>query len=227
MRFNLFKQLIPVAKTLFPWIHKNFSGIHGWKQDFIKELVDEEHKGTLKILFKVFGRVIILDHGKAEFWRFPRIEYRSALIRAGWLYWAIVILRGQIYYTPKNIEETYEVISNEDNLYTMLREGMKTLNIEPIMDAMDIMLKHDYSSFRIQSNVISKSGDKIRYTITYPNVRVIIMSVNGMCNQVLAAKYHRILSSVDMDYLERNLLHKDDMTAEQLEWLFGVIIPEQ
>jgi len=73
VQFRLFKpttiyyrNIIPVAKTRFPWFHKNFSGISGWKQDLIKELedkfeVEQEQRGTLKVLFKAFGFPVMLD----------------------------------------------------------------------------------------------------------------------------------------------------------------------
>jgi len=96
---------------------------------------------------------------------------------------------------------------------------MRTHETKMIMDAMDIMLKLDYSNFRIQFRVISKSGDKIKYTVTYPGTRVVIESVNGIRNQVLAAKYHHILSTGNLDDRKRDQLHKDDMTQKQLEWI--------
>ena len=220
----LYRDLIPVATTRFPWFHKNFSGIPGWKQEFIKDLEDKldikpEQKGTLKVLFKAFGRVIVLDSDHTEFWKYPKITCLETMVRAGWLYWALAISRYQIYYIPAEVKAKYMHISDEDNLHTILRQGMNTGNPEMVMGAMDIMLKFDYSNFRIQSRVISKSGDRIKYTITYPKIRVIIESVNSIPNQVLAAKYHHILSTGDMDDRKCNLLHKDDMTPEQLEWL--------
>ena len=220
----MYKNLIPVAKTRFPWFHKNFSGISGWKQDFIKELedkmaVDVNHRGTTKVLFKAFGCPVMLDSGKAEFWKLPKFIQSGSLIRAGWLYWAIEIIRSPVYYTPKKIITQYEFLSDENNLRITLQEGMRSGDTELVMDAMDIMLKLDYSHFRIQFRVISKSGDRIQYIVTYPRTRLIIESVNGIQNQVLAAKYHHMLSTGELENRTRNLLHKDDMTLEQLDWL--------
>lgn len=62
-------------------------------------------------------------------------------------------------------------------------------------------------------------SNRIKYSMTYPGNWVIIESVNGIRNQVLAAKYHHILSTGSLDDIKRNLLHKDDMTQYQLEWL--------
>lgn len=222
-----YRKIIPVAKTRTPWIHKNFSGIPGWKQDFIRELensseMDQEDRGTTKVLFKAFGYPVILDSSRKELWQLPRFIYSESSIKVGWLYWAIAIHRSKLYHIPRKIKEDYEFLSDQDNLYTILKEGMRTANPELIMDAMDTMLKLDSSNFRIQFRVISKSGDRIKYTVTYPKTRVIIESVNGIRNQVLAAKYHHILSSGDLDDRRRDLLHKDGMTPEQLEWLAEV-----
>jgi hypothetical protein len=219
-----YKDIVPVAKTSFPWLHKNFSGIPGWKQDLTNELekkygIEEECQGSLKVLFKAFGRPVILDSCRAALWRLPKFSYSGSSITFGWLYWAISIPRYNLYYIPDKVIEKYEFLSNEGTLRTLLAEGMRRGNPELIMDAMDIMLKLDYSNFRIQFRVISTSGDRIQYAVTYPKTRVIIESVNGIRNQVLAAKYHYILSSGDLDDRKRNLLHKDNMTPVQLEWL--------
>lgn len=220
-----YRKIIPVSKTRFPWFHINFSGIPGWKQGFIEELedkieVNEEDRGTLKVLFKAFGSVVMLDSDKTEFWLFPKLI--TTPIRFGWLYWAIVIAKGPIYYVPEPVIAQYKLLADNDNLCIIFKQGMNTGNLEMVMDAMDIMLKLDYS-IRIQFRVVSKSGDRIKYTVTYPNTRrIVIESVNGISNQVLAAKYHHILSTGDLDDRKRNLLYKDNMTPEQLEWLAEV-----
>jgi hypothetical protein len=219
-----YNKIMPVARTRFPWLHKNFSGVPGWKQDFAKELedkyeIEQECRGSLKVLFKVLGRPVILDNCRAELWRLPKFSYSASSISFGWLYWAIILPRYKLYYIPKQAIEKYEFLSNEGTLRTLLAEGMRRGNPELIMDAMDIMLKLNYSNFRIQFRVISRSGDRIQYAVTYPKTRVIIESVNGIQNQVLAARYHQLLSSGDLDDRKRNLLHKDNMTPVQLEWI--------
>lgn len=220
----LYKGIIPVTTTRLPWLHTNFSGVPGWKQDFIKKLedkfeADQELRGTLKVLFKAFGRVVMLDSDRTEYWKIPKITYTLASVRAGWLYWAIIIIRGKIYYIPPEVEAEYKLLIDEDNLHTIIKMAMNSGDIEMLMDAMDIMLKLNYSNLRIQYRVISKSGDRIKYTVTYPRNQVIIESVNGIQNQVLAYTYHRILSTGGLDNRKCNLIHKDDMTPEQLEWL--------
>lgn len=222
----LYKGIIPVTTTRFPWLHKNFSGVPGWKQNVIKELedkfeVEQEQHGNLKTLFKAFGYLVMLDSDKAEFWKLPKLTCSALSIRAGWLYWAIAIMRTKVYYIPRHIREEYEFLSdeNKNTLFLILRESMNTGNSEMLMDAMDIMLKLGYINFRINLRVVSKSGDRIKYTVTYPKTRVIIESVNGIQNQVLCAKYHHMLSAGDLEDRKRGLLHKDDMTPEQLEWL--------
>lgn len=223
----LYNGIIPLTTTRFPWLHKNFSGILGWKQGYIKELEDKsdvepEHRGNLKVLFKAFGSVVMLDSDKSEFWKLPKITVSSISIRAGWLYWAIIILKGHIYYIPPEVEAEYKLLSDEDNLHTILKLGMNSGNPKMIMYAMDVMLKLNYSHFTIHINVVSKSGDSIKYRVSYPSNRVIIESVNGIQNQVLCAKYHHLLTSGDHPDRIRGLLHKDHMTSEQLEWLSEV-----
>ena len=219
-----YNKILPVAKTRIPWFHKNFSGIPGWKQEFIAELedrmeLDEDQKGSQRILFKAFGRIVMLDSGKAQLWRLPKFKVGACTIKFGWLYWAIEIIRGQIYFIPDQIKKDYEFMSNKEVLHTVLREGMSRNDSTLMKNAMDIMLKLDYDNFRIQTRTISRSGDRIQYTITYPRTRIVIESVNGMQNHVLSAKYQRIISSINMDELNRQLLHKDEMTPEQLDWL--------
>ncbi|MBC2746216.1 MAG: hypothetical protein HF975_04270 [ANME-2 cluster archaeon] len=218
-----YKNIIPVAKTRFPWFHRNFSGISGWKLNFIQELENNSKlnmdKGTTKVLFKVFGYPVILDSSRKELWRLLRFINSTSSIRVGWLYWALAFVKFRVYYIPEPVKAQYKFLADSDNLRIILQQGMNTGNIEMIMDAMDIMLKLDYSNICIQSRVVSKSGDRIQYIVTYPKTRVIIESVNGIRNQVLAAKYHHILSTGDIEDKKRNLIHKDDMTPEQLEWL--------
>lgn len=206
----MYKDLIPVAKTRLPFrIHINFSGMPGWKQEFIKELEDKfsiepEHRGTTKILFKAFGSVVILN---------------SKTIRFGLLYWAIAIIKGPIYWTPEQVKADYKIITSKNNLCNRVQHGLDTGNTEMVINALDIMLKLNYSNLQVQFRVISKSGDRIVYHTTYPVNRVIVESVNGMQNQVLAAKYHLILSSQDLEFKKRNLLHKDSMTPKQRAWI--------
>lgn len=219
-----YEKIIPIKHTRFPWFHKNFSGIKGWKQDFIKKIEDraeleESQRGFTKILFKAFGRVIMLDSGRAELWRYPRFTYSDVSIRFGWLYWAIHILRGHIYFIPDDIIEKQKFLSNPETLKLVIVAGMQDNEPSLVIDAMDIMLRLDYEGFRMQLRVVSKTGDRIIYTVTYPKTRVTINSVNGMQNQVLAAKYHAILTSLDENTRTRTLLHKSKMTQKQLNWL--------
>ena len=217
-------KIIPIKTTRFPWFHKNFSGLKGWKQDFIKTLEDkiqleESQRGYTKVLFKAFGRVVMLDSGRAELWRYPKFTYSNISIRFGWLYWAIHILRGHIYFIPDDILEKYEFLSDEETLKKVIIAGMSENEPSLVIDAMDIMLRLDYEGFRMQLRVVSKTGDRIIYTVTYPKTRVTINSVNGMQNHVLAAKYHAILTSLDENTRTRTLLHKSKMTPKQLNWL--------
>jgi len=222
-----YNKIIPVKETRFPWLHKNFSGLPGWKQGFIQKLeeragLDEDERGHDKILFKAFGRLIMLDSSRAELWRMPKIKLSDTTFKVGWLYWAIVILRGQIYFIPQQVEDDYKFLSNPETLKRVIWIGMSENEPSLAMDAMDIMLKLDYSSFRIQFRVISKTGDRIQYTVTYPRVRVIVNSVNGMQNHVISAKYRQILSTENIEDRKHKLLHKDNMTPDQLEWLAEV-----
>lgn len=217
-------KIIPIKHTRFPWFHKNFSGIKGWKQDFIKNIEDkleleESQRGYTKVLFKAFGRVVLLDSARAELWRWPKFTCSDTSIRFGWLYWAFHILRGHIYFIPDDILEKHKFLSNEETLKKVIIAGMTEHEPSLVIDAMDIMLRLDYEGFRMQLRVVSKTGDRIIYTVTYPKTRVTINSVNGMQNHVLAARYHEILTSLDENTRTRTLLHKSKMTPEQLDWL--------
>jgi len=219
-----YNKIIPLINTRFPWLHKNFSGTPGWKQQFADKLEDkmeleESQRGFTKILFKAFGRVVILDSSREQLWRWPRFTCTDVSIRFGWLYWAIQILRGHIYFITDEIKEKYEFLSDEETLKKVIIAGMSEGEPTIVIDAMNIMLKLDYKGFRIQLRVVSKTGDRIIYTVTYPKTSVTINSVNGMQNHVLAAKYHKILTSLDETLREHTLLQKPEMTEAQLHWL--------
>ena len=116
-----YRNKIPITTTRLPWLHKNFSGVRGWKQNFIKRLEDgvefsPEERGKLKVLFKFFGRPIILDSNYIEFWATPKVRTSKNGIQFGWLYWAIIIIRARIYDVPDEIIEKYKDMTNEDIL---------------------------------------------------------------------------------------------------------------
>lgn len=216
----LFKNLIPVARTRWPWLHKNFSGYPGWKGDFVKDLEAKlpEIKGSLKILGKIFGRIIMLDKGKSEFWKYPKVRITNSYFEAGWLYWAISLLRGNTYYISQEIKKSYEILSDEETLQAVMIYNLKNGNSEYVLPAMDILLQLGWKGFILETRVVAKNGDRIEAKFTYPAKSCVIMSVNGMTNHVLAAKYHKILTGGEAIH-EQYLMNKEDMPPRLRAWV--------
>jgi len=219
----LYKGLIPVAKTRWPWFHKQFSGYPGWKQDFINEFeekmgLEKDQRGYLKVLFKFFGKIVILDGCRKEFWKYPRIYLTDTRFEVGWLYWAIDVFRGHIYYTSRQTIETYKKITDEDMLKEVLIAGLRTGDTETIINSMNMLLRLGWQKFTLEHRVVAKNGDRIEVSFTYPSNLVTIHSVNGIQNHVLAAHYHKILTG-DEATKARYLELKENMPAKLRAWV--------
>jgi hypothetical protein len=91
-----------VAKTRFPWYHRNFSGWSGWRLALAEGLRTRRHK-SLYILCRFLGRLVFIDADHSAFWKMPRIDTTDdgMSYRIGWMYWALCFTRGFWYPNPR------------------------------------------------------------------------------------------------------------------------------
>jgi hypothetical protein len=92
-----------VAKTHWPWYHKNFSGPKGWKKEYDNKLSQSGITYT-KTIRRFFGHVIMINTGKSEFWYLPHYFTSKNQIWFGWLWWAFIIVRLRTYPLTHHIE---------------------------------------------------------------------------------------------------------------------------
>jgi hypothetical protein len=92
-----------VAKTRWPWFHKNFSGPKGWKKEYNDKLSQSGITHT-KTIGRFFGHVIMLNNGKNEFWLCPHYFSSNSQVWVGWFWCALIVVRLRTYPLTHQVE---------------------------------------------------------------------------------------------------------------------------
>lgn len=113
----MYNNIIPVAETRWPWLHKNFSGIPRWKQELTEWMEDQakikpENRGNLKIIFKILGHPILVEYDPTFTCIFPKMFNETEYLAVGWLRWTIFYIKAKIYYVPQEVIDRYEYFTN-------------------------------------------------------------------------------------------------------------------
>lgn len=102
-----------------------------------------------------------------------------------------------------------------------LMHSIVIMDHEGVIRALQDLVDLRYSKILIYKRMISITGDRIKWKISYPDGKLTIESVNGIANHVLCAKYYEILSGIfDESKCSKHFKHANDMDPDEFAWCF-------
>jgi len=117
------------------------------------------------------------------------------------------------------MQKTADIDPDIEQILISLNHSCKILDTEGIIRSMQDLVDSGHSDLWIHSSMISTTGDRIILKVSYPDAKLVIISVNGIANHVLCAKYYEILSEV-MDESEyyKHFKHMNDLDPDEFAW---------
>jgi len=117
------------------------------------------------------------------------------------------------------MQKTADIDPDTEQILISLNHSFKTMDTAGIIRSLQDLVDSEHSDLWIYSRMISTTGDRIKLKASYPAAKLVIISVNGIANHVLCAKYYEILSEgLDESEYYKHFKHMNDLDPDEFAW---------